>query len=102
LSLIVAVAARGAGARIFYVLLTIGTGYLLIRSLHVGVELTSEEVAVHGQMRTRRYPWPHVRRARVEPMRTGSPFYASFPTLRSNSISMARKPGIRRNLGEKD
>lgn len=65
--------------RIFYVLVTIGTGYLLIRSLHVGVELTAEEVAVHGQMRTRRYPWPHVRRARVEPMRTASPFYRFFP-----------------------
>lgn len=75
LSAIVALAAPDAGMRGFYIVLSIGTGYWLIRSLRVGVEVSSDGVAVHGQIRTRRYPLAEVRRARAEPMRTASPLY---------------------------
>ena len=81
LSLIVAVAAPDPGTRLFYLAMTLGTGYWLVRSLRVGVELASEIVVVHGQLRNRRFAMEDVRSARVAPMRTASPFYRFFPYL---------------------
>lgn len=79
LSLTVALAAPDPGTRIFYLAMTLSTGYWLVRSLRVGVEVTPEVVAVHGQLRTRRFALEDIRGARVAPMRTASPFYRFFP-----------------------
>lgn len=75
ISAIVATAAPDAGTRAFYIVLSIATGYWLIRSLRVGVWISADAVAVHGQFRTRRYRPSEVRRARAVPMRTASPLY---------------------------
>jgi hypothetical protein len=75
LSTIVAIAAPSPRTRAFYILLSSATGYWLIRALRVGVEISTDGVAVHGQVRTRRYRLTDVRRARAEPMRTSSPLY---------------------------
>ena len=59
--------------------MTLSTGYWLVRSLRVGVEVTSEVVAVRRQLRTRRFGPEDIRGARVAPLRTASPFYRFFP-----------------------
>lgn len=78
-SVIVALAAPDIGQRIFYVLLALVTGYWLVRSLRVRVEISAEAIAAFGQLRTRRYPIAVVRGARAEPMRTASPLYRFAP-----------------------
>lgn len=79
LSLMVAIGAPDSGTRIFYLPMALLAGYWLVRSLRVGVEVTPEGVAVHGQLRTRRFALGDIRGARVAPMRTASPFYRFFP-----------------------
>lgn len=97
LSLVVALAAPDPGTRIFYLAMTLGAAYWLVRSLRVGVEVSPGVVAVHGQLRTRRFALEDIRGARVAPMRTASPIYRFFPYV---ALEVELRDGKTRHFDE--
>lgn len=78
-SILVTPAAPDTAPRIFYGLMSLVTAFWFTRSRRVGVEETTEGVAVRGQIRTRRFLWSELGAAQVEPMRTASPLYRWLP-----------------------
>lgn len=97
LAAIVALAARHPGTRAFYVVFSFAAGYWLLRSLRVGVEVTSDAVAIRGSLHTRHYPLSVVVRARVEPMHTSSPVARFFPYV---ALALDLDPGGARQFGD--
>jgi len=79
LSVIVLAASPEAGTRVFYVFMTIITGYWLVRCWRAELQITDAGVVLRGQARTRRYAWGDIEEAVVVRMRSASPFAASFP-----------------------
>lgn len=96
-SVVLAVALPNTGERVFYLVLALATGYWLIRSLRVRVEISPDAIAVHGQMRTHRYPVAAVRCARAEPMRTASPFRRFAPYV---ALALDVEPDQSRHFDE--
>lgn len=79
LALIVIAAAPDAGTRIFYVVFAVPCTYALVCACRVGIELTEDEVRINDQFRGHRIPWSRLRSARLEPLRTASPFKDRWP-----------------------
>jgi hypothetical protein len=81
LSAVVLAAAPNIGTRVFYVLMTVATGYWLVRSWRAAVELGHHGLVLRGQVRTRRFSWPDIAEATILAVRTRSPLSGAFPYL---------------------
>jgi hypothetical protein len=73
---------------VFYGLMTLVTGYWVVRVRRVAVLLSDTELVVRGQFRTRRFPFNELSGAALTRMRTASPFAGRWPYL-ALTISMA-------------
>ncbi len=79
LALIVIVGAPDLGTWVFYVVFAVPCVYALVHACRVGVELTEDEMRVNDQFRRHRIPLRKLRSARLEPLRTASPFKDRWP-----------------------
>ena len=77
--LLLAANERVVGALVMWLALSGLGGYFAVRAWRVGIELTDPELVVRGLFRTHRLGWGDVAAARLEPMRTASPFRDQFP-----------------------